>query len=188
MNTLLTLIKNSITLNENETNLIESMFSFERVSRNFCFLNQNQKVNNIYFLIKGIVKGYEIENGNEIVQHLVEENNFFTDFENFKTQTKTLQTFQTITDCEVYVLSKSNFDFILKEFPAFQILINTIMEEAINCKMERLSDFRKLTAKQRYLKLMDSNPKLVQEVSVNDLSSFLGIAPSSLSRIRRQIF
>ncbi|CAL2087008.1 putative transcriptional regulator, Crp/Fnr family [Tenacibaculum sp. 190524A05c] len=188
MNNLIQYISNNISLSENELQKLERLFQYEEYKKNDYFLRQNQKVNFIYFLSKGIVKGYEFENGNEVVQHLVEENNFFTDFENFQSKSTTIQTFQAVTDCEVFKISKSDFDYILREFPDFQIFVNSIMQESLACKMERLSDFQTLTATERYLKLMNISPNLIQEVSINDLSSFLGIAPSSLSRIRKQIF
>jgi CRP-like cAMP-binding protein len=48
--------------------------------------------------------------------------------------------------------------------------------------MELLS----LTAEQRYAKLVERNPALVQGISIKHLSSYLGIQPESLSRIRKQ--
>ncbi len=188
MNNLIQYISNNISLSENELPKLERLFTHKEYKKNDYFLKHNQKVNFIYFLSRGIVKGYEFENGNEVVKHLVEENNFFTDFDNFQSKSSTIQTFQAVTDCEAFRISKKDFDYILKEFPDFQLFVNSIIQESLSCKMERLSDFQTLTAKERYLKLMNTSPKLIQEVSINDLSSFLGIAPSSLSRIRKQIF
>jgi hypothetical protein len=42
-------------------------------------------------------------------------------------------------------------------------------------------------AKERYLNLMKANPKLVQNVPLKHLATYLGITDTSLSRIRKEI-
>lgn len=42
-------------------------------------------------------------------------------------------------------------------------------------------------AVQNYKKLLETNKKLVQQIPLKYIASYLGIAPQSLSRIRKQI-
>jgi CRP/FNR family transcriptional regulator, anaerobic regulatory protein len=44
-----------------------------------------------------------------------------------------------------------------------------------------------LTAEQRYLKLVQSQADIIQNVPVQYIASYLGIKPQSLSRIRKQL-
>jgi len=44
-----------------------------------------------------------------------------------------------------------------------------------------------LTAEQRYLKLLEEQPEVLQNVPMQYIASFLGMNPKSLSRIRKQI-
>ena len=42
-------------------------------------------------------------------------------------------------------------------------------------------------AKDRYLKLMNEKPHIIQNVSLKHIATFLGITDTSLSRIRKEI-
>jgi len=46
-------------------------------------------------------------------------------------------------------------------------------------------DLLSLTAEERYARIMRKNPDLINAISVKHLSSYLGIQPESLSRIRK---
>jgi CRP-like cAMP-binding protein len=43
------------------------------------------------------------------------------------------------------------------------------------------------TAEQRYRRMLDERPERLQRIPVKHLASYLGIAPESLSRIRRKV-
>ncbi|WP_315823824.1 hypothetical protein [Paraflavitalea speifideaquila] len=52
-------------------------------------------------------------------------------------------------------------------------------------RLRKEMDFLSYTAEERYVRLMEKNPQLIQQISVKHLSSYLGIQPESLSRIRK---
>ncbi len=175
-------------LNKNEINSITDAFIPKKVKRNTSITKNGIVADTIYFLEKGVVKGYQNDDGKLIVNHLIESGNFFVDFNSFQNRTVALDVFETVTNCDIYTLSKANFNSLNNNTSFFKILINSIHSSALTCKMERINDFQKLTAKERYLKMLKESPNLVNTVTINDLSSYLGIEAPSLSRIRKQIF
>ncbi len=52
---------------------------------------------------------------------------------------------------------------------------------------EILQEIQTETAENRYIKLLESNPALLQRVPLKYLASYLGIAAQSLSRIRKKL-
>ena len=62
-----------------------------------------------------------------------------------------------------------------------------VTSEHLARKLERVQDFQTLTAKERYQKFMKDSPHLALNVSIENIASFLGMEPQSLSRIRKQI-
>ena len=54
-------------------------------------------------------------------------------------------------------------------------------------KTNREIDLLSLSAEQQYLNLLQKNPKLISQISVKHLASYLGIQPESLSRIRHKL-
>jgi CRP/FNR family transcriptional regulator, anaerobic regulatory protein len=62
-----------------------------------------------------------------------------------------------------------------------------IAEHAFMELVNRTEDLQLLSAEQRYLKLMEQNPQIIQRVPQYYVASFLGVEPQSLSRIRKKI-
>ena len=103
------------------------------------------------------------------------------------TETVSMDYYETITKCSLIKISKPDFDILQNETNFWQTLVKEVTNEHLNCKLERVKDFQILSAKERYLKFVDQYPKLALHVSIENIASFLGMEPQSLSRIRKQI-
>ena len=103
------------------------------------------------------------------------------------TETPSLDYYETITESRVLKISKPDFDILQKETKFWAIFVKEVTNEHLSCKLERVKDFQILTAKERYLKFVNQYPKLALNVSIDNIASFLGMEPQSLSRIRKQI-
>ena len=118
---------------------------------------------------------------------MVSENDFFTSLDSFMSQTPSLDYYETITDCKLVKISKPDFDLLQENTTFWSEFVKTVTNDHLSCKLERVKDFQILSAKERYLKFRSQNPKLALNVSVDNIASYLGIEPQSLSRIRKQI-
>lgn len=166
---------------------ISTFFTVENTGADHLLISAGAVPRHIYFLSSGIVKGYHNADGKMVVDHLIEPGSFFTSFESFVHDRPSPDTYQTVTDSVVYTLSKPNYEHLSAQHAFISVLTQEIVSDSLVCKTERVQDFQTLTAKERYLKLLTQRPSLVSQVSVSDLSAYLGIAPPSLSRIRNQI-
>jgi predicted transposase len=187
MKNLLNYIEKRFTITEKDIVLLERYSITEYISANTTLLEAGQVEHYVYFLSSGIIKGFQNIDGKFIVQHLVEEHDFFTSLESFTNQTPSLDYYETITDCKVIKIAKQDFELLKKSTTFWNDVVNMVTNEHLNCKLERVKDFQTLTAKERYIKFLDRHPKLALHVSVDTIASFLGMEPQSLSRIRKQI-
>lgn len=187
MNNLINYIQSRIILTFNEIDLIKKHFVCEEIPAQTNLLKAGKVEQYIYFLDSGIVKGYQNIDGKIVVQHLVAGYNFFTSLDSFMTETPSSDYYETITDCRVVKISKPDFDILQKDTKFWAIFVKEVTNEHLSCKLERVKDFQILTAKERYLKFVNQYPKLALNVSVDNIASFLGMEPQSLSRIRKQI-
>lgn len=71
--------------------------------------------------------------------------------------------------------------------PKWQQFGRELMEAFLIEKEERIIDQLSLTAQEKYAKLMQTTPDIIQNVPVKYIASFIGIQPESLSRIKKQI-
>ena len=187
MENLINYIKSKITLTQNDIDLIKNHFITEEVPAQTNLLEAGNVERYIYFLDSGIVKGYQNIDGKIVIQQLVGEQYFFTSLDSFMTETPSLDYYETITESRVLKISKPDFDILQKETKFWAILVKEVTNEHLSCKLERVKDFQILSAKERYLKFVNQYPKLALNVSIDNIASFLGMEPQSLSRIRKQI-
>ena len=63
----------------------------------------------------------------------------------------------------------------------------TVVNQIINDKTERLRSFVTDTPDERYLKLLQKKPNLVQNIPLKFRASYIGITAESLSRMRKRL-
>ncbi|WP_452229448.1 Crp/Fnr family transcriptional regulator [Lacinutrix sp. MEBiC02404] len=187
MKSLLHYIQSQFSITEEEISLLEKCFITEAVSAQTKLLQAGQVERYVYFLSSGIVKGYQNIDGKLVIQHLVSQQDFFTSLDSFMSATPTLDYYETITDCKLVKISKTDYDLLIANTSFWSDFIKLVTNEHLSCKLERVKDFQILSAKERYLKFLKEKPELALQVSVDNIASFLGIEPQSLSRIRKQI-
>ena len=187
MKNLIKYIQSRTNVTQKELDLLEKYSTYEEVPAHTELLKAGKVEHYIYFLSEGIVKGYQNINGKIIVQHLVADDDFFTSLDSFMSETPSLDYYETITACKLIKISKPDFELLHKNTTFWGDFVKTITNEHLSCKLERVKDFQILTAKERYLKFINQFPTLALNVSVDNMASFLGMEPQSLSRIRKQI-
>lgn len=74
-----------------------------------------------------------------------------------------------------------------KQFPRFEIVCKMVSEEQVFRQALEINSFKILNPEQRYIKLQEDRPDLIQRVPQQHIASFLGITPQSLSRIRARL-
>ena len=187
MKKLLNYIESRFSLTNDDISLLEKCFITVDAPAQTKLLEAGKIERYVYFLSNGIVKGYQNIDGKLVIQHLVPEQDFFTSLDSFMSETPSLDYYETITDCKLIKISKPDFQLLQENTAFWNNFVKSVTNEHLSCKLERVKDFQILTAKERYLKFITQNPKLALNVSVDNIASFLGIEPQSLSRIRKQV-
>ena len=91
---------------------------------------------------------------------------------------------QALEDCELWALDKKGFDEINSKFPVVETSFRLALQGAYLSTLLRLSEIYSDDAQAKYNKMRDQQPDLLQRVPQYLIASYLGILPSSLSRIR----
>jgi CRP-like cAMP-binding protein len=99
-----------------------------------------------------------------------------------------LSTWKHLKISVVYTLSFQNLTELYNESSKFEKLGRILAEKNYLCVLDRTLTMQTKTAKEKYLDFLDNyDPKIVQRVPQHQIASFLGIAPESLSRIRKEL-
>ncbi|GAB3899093.1 Crp/Fnr family transcriptional regulator [Larkinella knui] len=151
------------------------------------FLQEGQISPQIGFILKGVFQYFYNHDGDEITTYIALENNFVVSLGCFLKQIPAKENIRALTDTEVLVISKAQFDALRTQSAAFRQFYIELLEHEIVCIDESRFNLITLTAEERYLKLVAEEPQLLQKVPQQYLASILGITPRHMSRIRKNI-
>ena len=81
---------------------------------------------------------------------------------------------------------KSALNKLYESHPLMQEMMRKFWEDVILHLLSRFTSLQRDTAEQRYLELLNK-PELLQSIPQKYLASFIGVTPTSLSRIKKNI-
>lgn len=149
-------------------------------------INYNERCDRIFFIDKGLVRGYYYDDGKEITHWFAQEQEFATSFYAFITSKPASEYVQALEETEVIEIPYSVLQHLYKTFPETERLGRIITENYYIKLEERFLSLQFKTAKERYQKLLNSKPSLIQRVSLGQIASYLGITQETLSRTRAE--
>lgn len=183
---LFSFISKYISLTEEEKNAIISLDLFRSVKKGTILLKEGQRSKDEYFILKGCIRKYYIKNGED------KTTDFFTEMEGLTPHCVTNNTPSEyyISCVEDTILTVADPDIgveVNAKFPKFDIMCRMLSEELLAKEQIDFDEFKTSSPEQRYLNLLQKRPDLIQRVPQNQLASYLGIKPQSLSRLRARI-
>lgn len=141
----------------------------------------------LYFIKSGFVRGFYHHDGKEITSWFAYENDALTSMYSFISQKPSFETIEVLEDCILYEISYENVQFLFKKYPEFNLIGRLITEKYYIKLEERTMSLQFQSATERYLKILQEQPLLLQKASLGMLASYLGISQETLSRIRKKI-
>ncbi len=186
MNKLEVYIKSQINIEEGELNIILSNFIETKIAKDKFVLKQGHLATNYYFIISGGLRIYFDQNDRQITSWIALENEFFTDLASIKNKTLSRFNFQAIEETVLLTIKADKMEQLYKQFPSWQQFGRQIWEINFLKLVEGVIGFQTFSAEERYLTAMQES-EFLQRVPLKHLASFLGVTPSSLSRLRKSI-
>jgi CRP-like cAMP-binding protein len=139
------------------------------------------------FIESGILQHHLMIEGEEKTTYLALKNSATAALKSFIQQIPSRKNIKAISNCDLFVIDLENFQKLLENNKAFYLFYHNLIEHQIY----RIDDYRidllTLTPEERYKKLLANEPKLLKEVPLQYLASFLGISSRHMSRIRKNI-
>lgn len=149
-------------------------------------LNEGDICRKLYLIQSGLIRVYYYQNGNDVTHWFIFENHPVTELASFYNVQPSDYFFETLEETTVMTLSLENLNYLLDNFPSFERLARTITTNFLLELGEKVKDLQFRTATERYHKLIEQQPKVIERASLGHIASFLGITQQSLSRIRNQ--
>jgi CRP-like cAMP-binding protein len=186
MDNLKLFIKKYTELPKAEWEQITKCFEKRIIKKEEIVLEEGKVCKHLYFVESGLLRFYINKEGNDITKFFTEAPYFFTSQASFNSQKPATENIQAIEKSIVWQISykQSNDLYRLKSWTDFA---RKIIQEVQFFTEEILEELQTETAELRYKKMLQNSPALLQRIPLKHLASYLGIAPQSLSRIRKKI-
>lgn len=173
-------------LSDDDWKLILAVLKRQDYKRNELILHQGEVCKNLFFLESGLLRYFTLNDGVEVTKFFTDAPYTFTSQKSFTDRRPATESIQAIEPCVVWKLSTEDA-YKLLTVPAWSDFIRKLIQEVQFYTESLLLDMQTKTAELRYKNMLESTPELVQRIPVKHLASYFGIAPQSLSRIRKQM-
>lgn len=174
-------------LTEEEEFAIENSFPIKTFNKGTYLLTEGQVAKEAYFVIEGYVREYKLSDGEEKTTAFHTENQSVINFDSITNQNPSKINFVCMENTTVAILNTEKEKDLYEKHPRFETFCRSGVEQMVGIKQEQLAEFITLKPEQRYLKLQEERPELVNRVPQYQIASYLGIKPETLSRIRARL-
>jgi len=167
---------------------ILSVFHERKYAKKSLFKERDSVIRELGFLVSGSSRSYFInEAGDEITDEVLQKDNFLSDIISIRTGSKTPIEIEMIEESVVLAAAMDDVWPLLERNIAFNILVREYMGDRAMELLKRHLLFLNGTAKERYRYLLLTNPSLVTKFPLKYIASMIGVTPTQLSRIRKEI-
>ena len=180
-------IDRNVTLRPGDWDRIEAELKEDEFAANAHILEAGSTCRHLYFLHSGILRYCEWKEGIDQTLFFTLPGTIFTSSQSFSAQTPSVESIQAITTARVLYMEQRSAMELYQSLPSWSELIRKVLLE-VSFDFQRLfSESKLLSPEKRYRKILEEEPLLAQNVPLKYLASYLGIAPESLSRIRKRM-
>lgn len=178
-----------VSLNKDEIKTLCSVLSLLPLKRDEYLLAEGQVCDFIGFVNTGVLIYFKTkESGDEVTTDFAFEGDWVNINLSRLANVPSTLSIRAIEECEVVMLRQKDLNDLYQRIPKLERLGRILTEQAYINIVDQTVELQIHSAKERYENLLKRHPKLLQKVPLYHIANYLGIAPKSLSRIRKEIF
>jgi CRP-like cAMP-binding protein len=169
-----------VRLTNQEQQLFESKLQAIECSKNETLLKAGETCKAIWFVNEGAFRQMDADDN---VINLFTKNEWMLDNKSFTAQKPAVHTIVATEDSELFCLTVHAMHELIQGSPVFFQLGKLLEAGFMNLKYQN----NRLTPEEKYELLLREKPQYIQLFPAKTIASFLGIAPETLSRVRRKL-
>lgn len=180
-------VEGNATYLEQEFLQIIAKFNVLNLKKNHFLVEENQVCPYFGFIESGVLQHAILVDDDEKTTYLALRNSVTSSLNSFLNKVPSRKSIKALVDCQLWVIDLEGFKDLLTNNEAFRQFYYNLIEKQIILIDDYRIDLLTLTPEERYTKLLQTETKLLQEVPLHYLASFLGISTRHMSRIRKNI-
>ncbi|GAB4027278.1 Crp/Fnr family transcriptional regulator [Spirosoma koreense] len=184
MEPLLALLQSIYPISDALREELQRLLKREEVHKKEWLLQPGEVSNKIYFIQKGLVRGYYLQQDKEVTVWFMKENDLIISIVSFYTRQPSEEYIELLEDGVVWSITYAQLQSLFHQFIEFNFASRVLTERYYALSERRAHTLRVASAPDRYQQLVQEIPDIFNRTSLKHIASFLGLAPETISRIR----
>ena len=179
-------IINYFGVKENDVSNIVTFFKPIQLKKGDYFLRKGKPSDRLAFLQSGILREFLDVDEKEITKWISTKGYFIVDLGSFVFNQPSRWNIQALTDCELFIIDTNDYHKLSEIVPQWLALEKLFITKCFTILEDRVLQHLSMSAEERFNQLFQFNKELFNIVPLQYLASMLGMAPETLSRLRKK--
>ena len=180
-------IEQFLALEDSHISILNELSVTEEYPKNTVIIEQGDIARNLIFLKSGIAASIYEKQKKSFIRDFYFEPHIFTEQQSFIKKTPAKFSVISVSHITCDLISFEDLETLYDKIPILKNIAYDMLLNGFISISDRLESLLTLTPEQRYLKLLTENPKLLHEIPLKMIASYLGVTDVGLSRIRKRI-
>lgn len=176
-----------VNLSQEDLDFAVDLYKKKSLKKNEVLIQPGQFVKHWYYVETGCLSFYSLKDGNEKVLEFFTENDFFTDLYAYLREKPSNVYFKATEPTTIYYISKDDVQKSYDRSHMIERFGRLSMQDTFIQTYRRVAHLNYLSNEERYLRLIQERPQLMQRVPQYMIASYLGLTPVGLSKIRKRL-
>ena len=177
-----------ITLTEADKAIFRQYVIVKKLRKRQYLLQEGEICKSVAFVSKGMLRSFLVdEKSNEHIIQFAPEDWFISDLSSFITGDYSQLNIDAVESSELILISRTAHTYLENTVPEFFKFNYMQYRGAYIALQKRITDMFTLSTEEKYTKLLNIYPDIMQRVPQHMIASYLGLTPETLSRVRKKI-
>lgn len=174
-------------MSEEEIAAIDETLTEKQFEKGSILLREGDVSSQVYFVIKGVVRQYCIIDGQEKTLNFFADGQWVLSNSGMDAQQSSNHFLECATDCLLILGDSRKGEELYNRYPNLGLIARKLLTTIYLEQQTKHESYLTDGPTERYRKLLDNRPDLIQRLPQYQIASYIGVTPESLSRIRKRI-
>lgn len=179
-------VKQFIALSAESTKAFSGIMARLDLPKGHILVKADSICNYVYYIEKGLTRTYYLKDGKDVTDWISTEKTFSCSIVSFITRKPDIRNIELLEDSILWAMHYKDLEKLYEENHEIERFGRLMITHGAVQMQQRFDDLHFASAYDRYKRLMEVNPSIIQRVPLGMIASYLGITQETLSRIRAQ--
>lgn len=187
MNELLDYFKKNVSVSNEMEKELKDIIKEKTLEKGEIILAENSLKKEHFFVVSGCLRSYYTTDlGKEHTIQFAIKNWWISDYFTLYTDNKSIVSVESLTNTKVLVIDRTKAEKLYRAYPPFETFQRKNFEKRIATLQKRILSLLSYSAAEKYSQFVNDYAEFEKIIPNYQIASYLGIAPESLSRIRKK--